>query len=71
MKVKELIKELKRLDGEAEVYMVKDWDQVEDGILTDRYALSDVCSQTVIIDVGMDFEDVHECILCFEEERSK
>ena len=69
MKVKDLIKELKKYDQSAEVYMVKDWEQVEDGILTDRYPLNDICDQTVVIDEGLDFVDYKEVILCFSEER--
>lgn len=69
MKVKDLIKELKKLDQNAEVLLVKDWDQVEDGVLTDRYLLNDICEQTVVIDEGLDFVDYKEVILCFDEER--
>ena len=69
MKVKDLIKELKKYDQNAEVYMVKDWEQVEDGILTDRYQLNDICHQTVVVDEGLDFVDYKEVILCFSEER--
>lgn len=69
MKVKDLIKELKKLDQNAEVFLVKDWDQVEDGVLTDRYLLNDICEQTVVIDEGLDFVDYKEVILCFDEER--
>lgn len=69
MKVKDLIKELKKLDQNAEVFMVKDWEQVEDGVLTDRYLLNDICEQTVVIDEGLDFVDYKEVILCFDEER--
>lgn len=35
MIVQELIKQLKKLPKDAEVYLCKDWDQVEEGILTD------------------------------------
>ena len=69
MKVKDLIKELKKLDQNAEVFLVKDWEQVEDGVLTDRYLLNDICEQTVVIDEGLDFVDYKEVILCFDEER--
>ena len=69
MKVKDLIKELKKLDQNAEVFLVKDWKQVEDGVLTDRYLLNDICEQTVVIDEGLDFVDYKEVILCFDEER--
>ena len=69
MKVKDLIKDLKKLDQNAEVFLVKDWEQVEDGVLTDRYLLNDICEQTVVIDEGLDFVDYKEVILCFDEER--
>lgn len=69
MNVKDLIKELKKLDQNAEVFLVKDWEQVEDGVLTDRYLLNDICEQTVVIDEGLDFVDYKEVILCFDEER--
>ena len=70
MTVKELKQQLRGHDDNAEVFLVKDWDQVEDGILTDRYKLVDVCHQTVVEDQGLDFVDIQEVILCFEEERS-
>lgn len=48
--------------------MVKDWDQIdENGLLTDLYRLEDVCTQTAIIDTGLDFEDAQEVILSFSE----
>ena len=57
---------------EAEVYLVKDWEQVdEDGNLTDLYRLDDVVTQTVIVDYGMDFVDVTEVLLSFEEQRAE
>lgn len=56
---------------EAEVYLVKDWEQVdEDGNLTDLYRLDNVSEQVVIVDDGMDFADIHEVLLCFEEKRA-
>lgn len=69
MKVKDLINDLKGYNQEAEVFFVKDWEKVEDGILTDRYILTDICSQTVTVDMGMDFENEQQVLLCFEEER--
>lgn len=57
---------------DAEVYLCKDWEQVdENGILTDLYHLNDVTEQTVIIDDGIDFVDMHEVLLCFDEQRAE
>ena len=57
---------------EAEVYLCKDWEQVdENGILTDLYHLNDVTEQTVTIDDGIDFTDMHEVLLCFDEQRAE
>jgi hypothetical protein len=56
---------------DAEVYMVKDWDQVdENGTLTDLYKLKDINTQYIILDDGLDFVDVPEVLLEFEEERA-
>lgn len=56
---------------DAEVYMVKDWDQVdENGTLTDLYKLKDINTQYIILDDGLDFVDVQEVLLEFEEERA-
>lgn len=56
---------------DAEVYMVKDWDQVdENGTLTDLYKLKDINTQYIILDDGLDFVDVTEVLLEFEEERA-
>ena len=69
MTVQELIKQLKKLPKDAEVYLCKDLDQVEEGILTDLYKLDEVCDQTRICDMGMDFEEETDVILSFEAER--
>ncbi len=71
MTVNELIKELKKIKNkESEVYLVKDWDQVdEEGHLTDLYRLSEVTSQFLIVDMGMDWKE-EEIILCFEEKQA-
>ena len=54
---------------EAEVYLVKDWEQCDDdGNLTDLYRLRSMCHQVVVIDAGMDFVDVTEALLEVEEE---
>lgn len=56
---------------DAEVYLVKDWEQTdEQGNLSDLYRLRNVCEQVVTIDTGLDFEDEHEVLLEFEEERA-
>lgn len=53
---------------EAHVYLVKDWEKVdEDGNLTDLYALDDVCEQVTYLDDGLDFVNVHEVLLSFKE----
>ena len=72
MKVSELLKELKKMPKDAEVYLCKDRDELdEDNCLVDLYRLNDVCEQVVIVDDGLDFTDVHEVILCFDEVRAK
>ena len=53
---------------EAEVYLVKDWEKVdEDRNLTDLYRLSDITTQCVIIEAGLDFIDKYEALLVVEE----
>lgn len=67
MTVKELIKELKKYPHQdAEVFTVGDWDQVEDGMLTDLHKLCDVCDQLQVVDIGLDFEDEYQVLLVFE-----
>lgn len=72
MTVKELYNWCKACrNKDAEVYMVKDWDQVdENGTLTDLYKLKDISTQSIILDDGLDFVDVPEVLLEFEEERA-
>lgn len=54
---------------EAEVYLVKDWEKVdEQGCLTDLYRLKDVLDQLIVLDDGMDFIDKHEVLLEVDEE---
>ena len=49
---------------DAEVYLVKDWEAVdEEGNLTDLYRLEDMTYQCVVVDMGMDFENVYEALL--------
>ena len=70
MKVKDLYNWCKAYPHkEAEVYLVKDWEQTdENGALSDLYRLRDVCDQVVVIDTGLDFDEEHEVLLEFEEE---
>ena len=64
MTIKEFIKALKQYPQDAEVYVVGDWDKHDAyGILTDLKAVYDVSSQNVVIDRGMDFEDVTEVLI--------
>ena len=51
--------------------MCKDYEQCdEDGYLTDLYRLNYVSDQNMIIDMGLEWEEVHEIILDFENERA-
>ncbi len=69
MTAKELIKELKKYPGDSEVFLVKDWEMVdENGALTELRPLTSVTDQIVTIDMGLDFEDRTEILLEFEEE---
>lgn len=64
MKVKDFIKELKRYPQDAEVYVVGDWEKYDEfGNLSDLKAVYDVSSQNVVIETGMDFEDVTEVLI--------
>ena len=64
MKVKDFIKELKRYPQDAEVFVVGDWEKYDEfGNLSDLKAVYDVSSQNVVIETGMDFEDVTEVLI--------
>ena len=69
MTVKELISELKKIrEKDAEVYLVKNWEEVdENGYLTDLYRIEDVSNQLVICPNGFDFDEVREVLLCASE----
>lgn len=67
MTVEELKRELSRYPKDAKVYLVKDWDAIEDGVLADLAELTGVSSQLEVVDNGLDFEDLHEVLLEFEE----
>ena len=64
LKVKDFIKELKRYPQDAEVYVVGDWEKYDEfGNLSDLKPVYDVSSQNVVIETGMDFEDVTEVLI--------
>ena len=64
MKVKDFIKELKLYPQDAEVYVVGDWEKYDEfGNLSDLKPVYDVSSQNVVIETGMDFEDVTEVLI--------
>ena len=64
MKVKDFIKELKRYPQDAEVYVVGDWEKYDEfGNISDLKPVYDVSSQNVVIETGMDFEDVTEVLI--------
>lgn len=60
MKNKDLQKLLKQYPADAEVFLVKDWEEVnEEGLVTGIEPLNEefnIGSQTAYIDVGLDWE---------------
>ena len=57
---------------DAEVYLVKDWEQVDEGgNLNDLYRLNDITYQCVVVDMGMDFENVYEALLEVSDEQAR
>lgn len=72
MTVGELMKELRKLPKDAEIFQVKDWDeQDEDGHFLDLYRLDYVIEDTIYIDTGFDFEEEKHIILDFERSKAK
>ena len=64
MTIKEFIKALKQYPQDAEVYVVGDWEKYEEfGNISDLKPVYDVSSQNVVIDTGMDFDDVTEVLI--------
>lgn len=64
MTIKEFIKALKHYPQDAEVYVVGDWEKYDEfGNLSDLKPVYDVNSQNVVIETGMDFEDVTEVLI--------
>lgn len=71
MKVSDAIKLLKQFPKDAEIFMVKDWEDVEDGCLNDLYRLNGIIDQVRVVDDGMDWKDETEVILEFDNEKAK
>ena len=68
MTVKELKDALKGLPADAEVYVVRDWETVDEwGNLDDLAEVADVHTQQVAIDDGLDFRDVTEVLIEMRE----
>ncbi len=71
MKVSDAIKLLKQYPKDAEIFMVKDWEDMEDGCLNDLYRLIDIIGQVRVVDDGMDWKDETEVLLEFDNEKAK
>lgn len=64
MTVKELKNALKGLPADAEVYVVRNCESVDEwGNLTDIAEVRDVQTQTVTVDEGLDFQDYTEVLI--------
>ena len=64
MTIKEFIKALKQYPQDAKVYVVGDWEKYDEfGNISDLKPVYDVSSQNVVIETGMDFEDVTEVLI--------
>lgn len=63
MTVKELKKALRGYDDNVQVYVVGDWEQVEDGVLTDLLDIHSVLDQKIIIDMGINFDDETQVLI--------
>ena len=62
--MKELKNALKGLPADAEVYVVRNWESVDEwGNLTDIAEVRDVHTQTVTVDEGLDFQDYTEVLI--------
>ena len=49
---------------DAKVYTVNDWDAVDDNnCLTDLHEIIEINQQVEVIDMGLEFEDIHEVLL--------
>lgn len=64
MTAKELKNALKGLPADADVYVVRNWESVDEwGNLTDIAEVRDVQTQTVTVDEGLDFQDYTEVLI--------
>lgn len=71
MTVAEAIKYLKKYPKDAEIYLCKDYEECdEEGNLIDLYRLNGISHQVVIIDEGMDWKDVTEVLVEFDNKRA-
>lgn len=69
MTIKEFIKALKQYPQDAEVYVVGDWEKYDEfGNISDLKPVYDVSSQNIVIDTGLDFEDVTEVLIEVRED---
>ena len=72
MTVAEAIKQLKKYPKDAEIYLCKDYELCdEEGILIDLYRLNYISHQLVIIDEGLDWKDVTEVLMEFDNKRAQ
>lgn len=68
MTVKELKDALKGLPADAEVYVVRNWESVDEwGNLDDLAEVANVHTQRATIDEGLDFRDVTEVLIEMRE----
>lgn len=64
MTVAEMIKALKAYPKDARVYVVNDWEVVnENGELTDISEVEDFVSQRIVVDMGLDFVDEQQVLI--------
>ena len=71
MTVAEAIKGLKKFPKDAEIYLCKDYELCDEECnLIDLYRLNGISHQVIIIDEGMDFKDVTEVLMEFDNKRA-
>lgn len=70
MTVAEAIKQLKKYPKDADIYLVKDWEQEcdEQGCFQILYRLRSITYQELVVEDGMDGKNVTEVLLDCEEE---
>lgn len=68
MTVKELKNALKGLPADADVYVVRNWESVDEwGNLDDLAEVANVHTQRETIDEGLDFRDITEVLIEMRE----